>query len=165
MTSFIFDKEPDKSTPDMIRSILTSTSAFSDQEIDVALELVMENLDKGSQKSGYHFLLARKDSGPMAGFTCFGPIPCTESGYDLYWIAVHRDFQGKGLGKRLYLETEKEIIAGSGTRILAETSSRKTYVQARNFYLSQGFTKVCRLKDFYAPGDDKIIYEKVLSDR
>jgi ribosomal protein S18 acetylase RimI-like enzyme len=162
MTYFRLDKEPDRSTPDLVRNILVSTGAFSAQEIALAMELVMENLEKGSHKSGYHFLLARNNHGHMAGFTCYGPIPCTESGFDLYWIAVHRDFQGMGLGKSLFAETEKEIRTRKGSRIFAETSGRKDYLQARKFYTAVGFSKTCRIKDFYAPGDDKIIYEKVL---
>lgn len=162
MTYFRFDKQPDRSTPDLVRNILASTGAFSEQEIDLAMGLVVENLEKGSQKSGYHFLLARNNHEHMAAFTCYGPIPCTESGFDLYWIAVHRDFQGTGLGRTLFAETEKEIRTLNGTRIFAETSGRKNYFQTRKFYTAVGFTKKCRLKDFYAPGDDKIIYEKVL---
>jgi len=163
MNRIIFDTEPDMSTPEKVRNILNSTGAFSEQEIEVALEIVRENLEKGSQKSGYNFLLVRGDSGQIAGFACFGPIACTKSGYDLYWIAVHKDFQGMGLGKKLFQETERQVRKLKGAKIYAETSGRRDYLPARKFYQSLGFSKSCRLKDFYAPGDDKLILQKDLN--
>ncbi len=160
MSLFAFDEHPDPSTPEKIRNILISTSSFSNREIEVAMDLVRENLEKGRLRSGYFFLLARDESGQMAGFTCFGPIPCTLHSYDLYWIAVHKDFQGMGLGRKLYLETEKKVKKQDGKKIFAETSGRKDYHSARKFYQSLEFKKICRIGDFYAPGDDKVIYQK-----
>ena len=162
MSFFTFDEHTDPSTPEKIRNILISTSSFNNREIEVAMDLVRENLEKGSLASGYFFLLARVESGQMAGFTCFGPIPCTLHSYDLYWIAVHRDFQGMGLGRLLYLETEIKVKKQNGEKIYAETSGRKDYMPARQFYRDLGFTETCKLEDFYAPGDDKIIYQKNL---
>ncbi len=162
MIVFAFDEQLDASSQDEIRNILLSTRSFSSREIEIAMDLVRENLEKGSLRSGYFFLLARDESGQMAGFTCFGPIPCTLHSYDLYWIAVRKDFQGMGLGRLLYLETEKKVKKQDGKKIFAETSGRKAYHSARQFYQSLEFKKICRISDFYAPGDDKFIYQKDL---
>ena len=63
----------------------------------MAVELAHERLAKGPL-SDYHFILA-EHYGRLAGYVCYGPIPCTASSYDIYWIAVHPDMQGKGLGR------------------------------------------------------------------
>ena len=57
------------------------------------LELVEERLAKGTA-SGYYFVLVDQED-RLAGYSCYGPIPGTVSSSDLYWIAVHPDFQIK----------------------------------------------------------------------
>ena len=43
-----------------------------------------------------------------------------------------------------------------------ETSSRDDYAPTRAFYLACGYQIVAELPDFYAPGDGKLIYLRVL---
>lgn len=144
-----------------VREIVTSTGFFNASEIDVAAELVEEALAKGPVE-GYRFLFAdvRDEGGSLraAGYTGYGEIPCTAGSYDLYWIAVHASMRGKGLGTRLQRETEARIRALGGRRLFAETSGRDQYEPTRRFYLGLGYREEARLADFYAPGDDKVIY-------
>jgi ribosomal protein S18 acetylase RimI-like enzyme len=100
--------------------------------------------------------------GRLAGYACFGPVPATASSYDLYWIAVHPDFQGRGLGGRLLQEAERRIKASGGGRIYVDTSQRVQYASTRAFYESCGYLLETVLKDFYAVGDGKAIYCKSL---
>jgi putative acetyltransferase len=37
----------------------------------------------------------------MVGFVIFGRIPLTEFGWDIYWLAVKKCWQGKGIGSLL----------------------------------------------------------------
>ncbi len=141
-----------------IKEILESTGFFYDYEIEVALELASDNLAKGS-KSEYYFLLAEVGGKP-AGYCCYGPIACTEGSYDLYWIAVHKNFQGQGVGQELLKETEKKIAGIGGRGIYVETASRPQYTPTRAFYLKTGYIIEAVLKDFYSPGDDKVIFVK-----
>lgn len=144
-----------------VREIVTSTGFFHDHEIDVACELVEEALAKGPVE-GYRFLFAElPDSRGITrpiGYTSYGQTPCTEGTFDLYWIAVHNDFRAHGLGRLLQRETESRIRALGGRRLFAETSGRDLYAPTRKFYLSLGYTEEARLADFYAPGDDKVVY-------
>ena len=143
-----------------VRRLVDITGFFHPEEVAVAEELVVEWLQKG-EASGYHFIMA-DHYGRLAGYACFGPIPCTASSYDLYWIAVHPDFQGRGLGRRLLLETERRIKAAGGSRIYVDTSQRVQYASTRAFYESCGYRLETVLKDFYAVGDGKAIYCKSL---
>ena len=106
-------------------------------------------------------MLAERGS-KLAGYTCFGPVPMTESSFDLYWIAVHPDFQGKGLGRMLLAETEKRIRKAGGRRLYVETSLRAQYETTRTFYEKAGFRLESVLEDFYAQGDGKAIYSRKL---
>ncbi|WP_419662134.1 histone deacetylase superfamily protein [Desulfosarcina variabilis str. Montpellier] len=143
-----------------VRRLVDLTGFFHPDEVDVAEELVVERLQKG-EASGYSFIMA-DHYGRLAAYACFGPIPCTASSYDLYWIAVHPDFQGKGLGRRLLMEVERRVKAAGGSRIYVDTSQRVQYASTRAFYESLGYRLEAVLKDFYAIGDGKTIYCKSL---
>ena len=143
-----------------VRRLVEITGFFHPEEVAVAEELVMERLEKGDA-SGYHFIMA-DHYGRLGGYACFGPIPCTAASYDLYWIAVHPDFQGRGLGRRLLVEAERRIKAAGGSRIYVDTSQRVQYASTRAFYESCGYRLETVLKDFYAVGDGKAIYCKSL---
>jgi ribosomal protein S18 acetylase RimI-like enzyme len=143
-----------------IRRIVGSTGFFYPDEVDMAVELVQAHLEQGPE-SGYHFVLAQEDDGVL-GYTCYGPIACTRGSFDLYWIAVDKNRQQQGLGRALLRQTENSIQAAGGMRIYIETSARELYRPTQRFYERCGYTAEARLKDFYAPGDSKIIYVKHL---
>jgi ribosomal protein S18 acetylase RimI-like enzyme len=144
-----------------VRAIVEATGYFTPSEVAVAVELVQEHLAKGAVASGYYFVFAGHDRRTI-GYVCYGPIPCTISSYNLYWIAVHPDFQGRGLGKALMREAERLIRAAGGTRIYIDTSYKAQYEDTRAFYEALGYELDALLKDFYSPGDDKVIYRKLL---
>ncbi len=144
-----------------IRNITAATGYFHDDEVEVAAELVEERLAKGAA-SGYEFALAESE-GRLVGYATFGPVPCTQSGFDLYWLAVRPDCQGIGLGKRILQEVEKRARAMGGTRLYAETSGRPQYASTRAFYEHAGFALCELLEDFYAPGDARATYMKPLT--
>ncbi|HNU90542.1 MAG TPA: GNAT family N-acetyltransferase [Spirochaetota bacterium] len=157
-----FRTEIRPSDPPGIRRIVESSNYFSPAEIEIAVELAEERIARGDA-SGYHFLFADGPSGLM-GYACFGPIPATESSYDLYWIAVDSLLRGSGLGREL-LERSERIVAGmGGRRLYIDTSSREQYVPTHGFYLRCGYRQEAFLEDFYSPGDGKLIYVKALSD-
>jgi len=156
--SITFRYEVGPEDRETVRRLVESTGVFSRVEVDVAIELVEERLAHGD-KSDYYFVFAELDGRP-AGYTCFGPVPLTESSFDLYWIAVDKSLQGRSLGRALLEETEKLIRQKGGRRVYIETSNRSQYAPTRGFYLRCGYGQAALLKDFYAPGDDKVIYAR-----
>jgi len=145
---------------DTVTKIVRSTGFFREDEILVAEELALERLNKGAE-SGYEFLFAEISGKPVA-YSCYGLIPCTINSYDLYWIVTHKDFMNQGIGKFLLRETEKAISMSGGKRIYVETSSQDLYVSTRAFYEKNLYILKGRFEDFYAPGDDKLVYVKTL---
>ena len=144
-----------------VRRIVESSGFFSGEEVNIAVQLVEERLRRGGQ-SGYHFLFAEQ-GGRVVGYTCFGLISGTQRSYEVYWIAVHDTFRGKGIGKELLSRTEREIATRGGRRVYVDTSSRSTYEPTRCFYRRRGYRQEAFLKDFYSPGDAKLIYVKELT--
>ncbi|RPH48985.1 MAG: GNAT family N-acetyltransferase [Desulfobacteraceae bacterium] len=154
-----FRETPSHDDPDKVRTIVAATGFFSDEEIEISVELVLERLSRGVA-SGYHFLFAEDDSGKLVGYTCYGPVTGTESSFDLYWIVVDNNFHGHGIGKLLDGKTVELVKEMGGTRIYAETSSRDQYEPTRMFYRKAGYHETAFLEDFYSPGDGKIIFVK-----
>jgi len=157
--------------PAAVHGIIASTGFFHDFEVNLAVKLVQERISRGLA-SEYHFLFADLESRPI-GYACFGPIPCTQGSFDLYWIAVDAAHQGSGLGRRLMDEAERAMLAGvpgadgrllpPARRVYIETSSQPRYAPTWRFYERCGYTIEARLKDYYAAGDDKLIYVKACS--
>ncbi|MBL8025622.1 MAG: GNAT family N-acetyltransferase [Fibrobacteres bacterium] len=145
----------------IVREIIESTGYFGSHEVDVAVELVEENLKKGEVKSGYYFLFA-EENGKTIGYTCYGEIACTIGSFDLYWIAVSNDVRSKGLGSLLLIETEKKIREMKGRAIYIETSNKELYQSTRGFYLKNGYSEAAVLDHFYAENDGKVIYRKFI---
>ncbi len=157
----IWRHEPTAQDAKKVGRLVDLTGFFHPEEVAVAVELVHERLAQGDA-SGYHFLMAEQ-YGRLVGYTCYGRIPCTQSSFDLYWIAVHPEFQRKGLGCRLVAKTETLVRKAGGNRIYVDTSQRDKYASTRAFYENCGYRLEAVLKDFYAPHDGKVIYCKALS--
>ena len=143
-----------------VRKIVASTGFFNPSEIEVAVELVEERLTRGPA-SGYEFVLLERN-GEVLGYACYGHIAGTAASFDLYWIAVDHSNRRRGLGQVLMAQTERLIGQAGGSRVYIETSRRAQYAPTRRFYERSGYRAEAILEDFYAPGDDKAIYVKVL---
>lgn len=139
-----------------VRRLVESTGLFSANEVAVAVELVEERLAKGPA-SGYEFLFAEA-GGQTLGYVCYGKIAVTASSYDLYWIVVAKEHQGRGLGRRLLEAAEERIAKAGGGRIYIETSGRADYSATQRFYARCGYELEARIAEFYGPGDDKLIF-------
>ena len=149
----------DKTDPPKIKKLIEATGVFSGEEAATAARLAATTVD-GTET--YRFLLAERDA-TLLGYTCFDRIELTRWGFDLYWIAVAPEARGTGLALELMERTATFIRGKHGRQIFAETSSREPYAPARAFYRKAGFTEVARFEDFYAAGDDKVIFRMLLA--
>ena len=146
-----------------VRRIVAATGFFRPSEVDIAVELVQDALDRGAEASGYHFLFEDRADGGLAGYACYGPIDGTESSWDFYWIAVDPAAQGQGIGQRLLAAAERDAAARGAGRFWVETSTQPLYEPTRRFYHRAGYSDTATLPDSYAPGDGKLVLSKELS--
>ena len=144
-----------------IHAINANTTVFSQEEVECVDELWEEYLTKGSESSGYYFLVEKEDD-HILGYSCFGPRALTSGTFDLYWIAVDPNVRGGGIGRRLLTASETAVRKLSGRLLVLETSGLPTYIPTRKFYISNGYTLEATLKDFYSDGDDLVIFTKHL---
>jgi len=145
--------------------ILENAGNFTPEEVATALELIDEWLELGEHSGYLTYVLEAREEGnsEVLGYSCFGPTPLTESTYDLYWIAVDKSKHRGGVGKRLLKFTEEEIGRRGGQMLLVETSSQETYGGTIQFYEKTGYELVGKIKEYYKPGDDKLIFVKKLA--
>jgi ribosomal protein S18 acetylase RimI-like enzyme len=138
--------------------MLSATGVFRNEEIKVALEVIDS-----------YFILPEEDytalgaftlGGVLLGYVCYGPTPCTVGTWDLYWIAVSPDAQSTGVGTKLLQEVERRFALRDARLVIIETSSLPHYEATRRFYERRGYEVVARVPDFYAPGDDRLIFAK-----
>ncbi|HST26258.1 MAG TPA: GNAT family N-acetyltransferase [Gaiellaceae bacterium] len=139
-----------------LHALVEATGVFTPEEIGVACELI----DSG-EDDDYRLLVA-EDQGAVAGYVCWGRALFSDGSWDLYWIAVHPDRQRQGVGGALVAAAEADARAEAGRTMLVETASEPSYEPTRRFYERHGYAEVARLPDFYAVGDDKVIYAKRL---
>jgi GNAT superfamily N-acetyltransferase len=144
-----------------VMDLVRATGFFRSDEIAVAEELVDIYLGQPDQKD-YGIVVSADESGRVAGYMTYGPTPLTVGTYDLYWMAVDPKAQGRGHGRALVEWLEAYVKSAGGRLIIIETSSVPKYEPTRRFYLGLGYPEVARIPDFYQPGDDRVIYRKVI---
>jgi GNAT superfamily N-acetyltransferase len=142
-----------------IEEITRAVGLFREDEIAVALE-VFDEAVRGGAGNTYSVLGADVD-GRLAGWICWGPTPCTLGTYDLYWMAVGPELQGTGVGTALLLEMERRLL-GLARLIVIETTGRPDYAATRGFYEARGYSPTATIRDFYAPGDDQVVFVKAV---
>jgi ribosomal protein S18 acetylase RimI-like enzyme len=84
----------------------------------------------------------------------------TDRTWYLYWIAVTKRIQARGVGTRLLKRAEEDIHVGGGRILLIETSSLPHYDLTRRFYLKHGYHQAATIADYYADGDNMVIFSK-----
>jgi GNAT superfamily N-acetyltransferase len=146
-----------------IEEISRAVGLFRADEILVALE-VFDGAIAGSAVAGSpdYLALGAEHEGRLAGWISWGPTPCTLGTYDLYWMAVDPELHGGGVGTAL-LHAMESRLAGVARLVVVETAGRSDYAPTRGFYEARGYRAVSRIPDFYAPGDDQVVYTKSLA--
>jgi len=145
-----------------VLDIVQATEMFTPDEIAVAGELIDIYLDQPQQRD-YCLVVAEDEDGRVVGYMSYGPTPLTEGTYDLYWMAVASEKQGRGYGRELVSWLEERVRTAGGRMILVETSSQPKYEKTRRFYTGLNYKEVSRIPDFYRRGDDRITYVKHLN--
>jgi ribosomal protein S18 acetylase RimI-like enzyme len=145
---------------DEVVELVRATGNFNDQEVAIARELIDICVENPEQTDYYAYVSEESDR--VAGFLLLGPTPATVGTYDMYWIAVHPDFYGRGIAQALDKYAEDFVRERGGYLLIAETSSQPAYERTRGFYTKQKYSILSRIEDYYKPGDDLIVFGKRL---
>jgi ribosomal protein S18 acetylase RimI-like enzyme len=157
------------STPDDMPAILSIAEAIGFQlgELEVVKKLLTDYFADGNGSnflqdgSAQRFWLTNhQDNGEIIGVAYCEPERMTDQTWNLQLIAIHPDHQGQGHGGKLLCHVEETLKARSGRMLLVETLASFDLAQA--FYRKHGYEEEACIRDFYAAGEDKVVFRKVL---
>ncbi len=135
-----------------------ATGVFKPMELE-ALREVLDDYHATNREFG-HIAVTLEQAGRIAGFAYYAPAAMTDRTWYLYWIAVDKTIHARGLGTRLLHRAEEDVRAAGGRLFLIETSSLPHYELTRKFYLKHGYEPGAVIRDYYADGDDMVIFRK-----
>ncbi|MCZ2340361.1 MAG: GNAT family N-acetyltransferase [Bacteroidales bacterium] len=151
-------------TPDdssVLVTLAAGTGVFKPLEIDTLAE-VLDDYHAVCQTEYGHLACTLTVDEVPAGFVYLAPVAMTDRTWEIWWIVVDKNRQGQGLGQKLLAHAEQQAAEAGGRILFIETSSLPHYEPTRRFYRKHGYTLAGQLPDFYAAGDDKVIFRKPL---
>ena len=113
--------------------------------------------------SDFWFTTVENDTPISLGYCA--PEQMTEGTFNLYAIAVDKQHQGKGIGSEMMCYIENHLRENNERILLVETSGTADFELTRNFYRKIGYTEQAVIPEFYAEGDDKVVFWKKLNEQ
>jgi ribosomal protein S18 acetylase RimI-like enzyme len=141
-----------------ILALTGQTGVFKPHEIQ-ALDEVLADFHATNCRLG-HFSVTFEKGHEILGFAYYAPAAMTDRTWYLYWIAVTKQIQARGIGTTLLKYVEDSVREQRGRLLLIETSSLPYYELTRKFYLKHGYQETATIADFYAEGDSMVVYAK-----
>ncbi len=113
--------------------------------------------------SGEIWITAKAGGGRAAGF-CYAAAETLADGiWNLRAIAVLPAEQGEGRGAALCAHLEAELRAQRQRIVVVDTAGTDDFAATRDFYGNIGYVEEARIREFWAKGDDKVIFSKSLA--
>ena len=100
--------------------------------------------------------------GEVAGFCFAAPEKLTDGTWNMLAIAVHPGAQGEGAGSALVRRLEAMLLERGQRVLIADTSGIPEFERTRGFYRRNGYREEARIRDFWAHGNDKVVFWKRL---
>jgi ribosomal protein S18 acetylase RimI-like enzyme len=146
-----------KADIDGLKEVLDSSELFPSVYLDDMISEYFNNPE--SEEIWFTSLQEHK----IVGLGYCTPEKLTEGTYNLLAIAVRKDMQGRGVGRKMMGYIEKLLKEKSNRVLIVETSSDNQYTLTREFYEKLNYRKEATFQDFWKEGEDKVIYWKKLN--
>lgn len=146
-----------------ICGLAVDNGMFAPDDLGEFEEMLQGYLD-GSLDT-HRWIVGQDDVGRVVGAAYYAPEPFADRVWNLYFLAVQPGRHRSGIGADLVSHVEQSLRSAGEqvARVLVvETSSTDQYEAARRFYEREGFDREARVREFYGPGDDKIVFWKSL---
>ena len=138
-----------------IQSIVDQTGLFP-------ADLVPDLLDPFLTEQTTEFWRTARIAQKIVGFAYIVPEMLAEGTWNLTAIAIAPSHQRSGAGSVLLNAVEDHLRTLHQRILLVDTSSTEDFEMARGFYIRNGYDEEARIRDFWAEGDDKVVFRKAL---
>ncbi len=146
--------------PDVVR-LAVDSELFSPSDEPI-VETMLAEYFGGKNATGHVCVIAtEEDHGPVAA-AYYEPAKATDGTWYLTMIAVRLNRQRRGCGAMVLQHVEDDLRANQQRVLLVETSGLPEFARARGFYRNSGYDETARVRDYYAPGDDMVLFYKAL---
>jgi ribosomal protein S18 acetylase RimI-like enzyme len=115
-----------------------------------------------SDSSSHDLWLTCETNGQAEGFCYAVPEKLTDGTWNMLALAVHPAQQGKGMGSAIVRFLEAALLARGERVVIADTSGTPEFEPTRQFYRKNGYHEEARIRDFWAAGNDKVVFWKAL---
>jgi ribosomal protein S18 acetylase RimI-like enzyme len=143
-------------------ALAVASELFAPEDAAI-VESMMASYVAREHANGHACVIDIDDGGEPAGVAYWQPAEATDRTWYLTMIGVRRDRHRQGRGSALLRYVEEQLRAGEQRLLLVETSSTPPFDRARAFYRSCGYSEEARVRDFYEPGDDMVLFRKDLT--
>lgn len=139
--------------------LVVAAGMFSRDEAGFLAEGALEPGDDGTT-----CLVEDADDGQgLASVLFYRPEDAADRAFDLTLIAVRPDLQGSGRGAALMHHAEEDLRERGQRLLIVRTSGALQYDRTRAFYRRLSYAEQAHVPDYWADGDDLVLFTKRLS--
>ena len=138
-----------------LKSVVDATGLFPSEHLD-------DMVGDAPDRDGPELWLTAEDGGRPVALAYCAPEPMTDGTWNLLLIAVHPSRQGRGIGAAAMRRVEDELAARGARVLLVDTSALPGFARTRAFYRGLGYEEEARIREYWAAGDDKVVFRKAL---
>ena len=146
-----------------VKQIAVAAQMFEIEEVGFFDEMFRGWFDGTLDR--HRWLVATNPDKTVVVAANYAPEPFADRMWNLYFLAVDPRHQGGGIGRSLMASAEADLVdkGDDEARVLVvETSSTDQYARTREFYTQLGYDEEARIRQFYGPEDDKVVFWKSL---
>jgi ribosomal protein S18 acetylase RimI-like enzyme len=136
--------------------VLNQTGLFPSEMLP---DMIGSSLDSQSDAGIW---LTCEQNETAVGFCYAVPEKLTEGTWNMLALAVLPSLQGQGIGRAIVLELEAVLRKAGHRLLIVDTSSDSQFDGTRSFYHKLDYAEEARIREFWAAGNDKIVFRKPL---
>lgn len=138
-----------------IKSVAQNAELFPPEMLE---DMISAYLDHSSNDVWFVALAGDR----LVGFGFCEPERMTSGTWNLLAIGVLDDWRGCGVGAAMMRQLEDRLRATGERILIVETLGTTAFERTRSFYRTNGYVEEARIREFYEPGGDKVVYWKHL---
>ncbi len=135
-------------------AVAAASGLFGAEELDAFAPMIREGLAGGDAV----WLV----TGGLTGAAMAEAEVFADRVWNLRFIAVMPDLRRSGTGRQLLRAAEAAVRAKGARMLLVETDGAEAFAGVRAFYCAVGYEEEARIRDFYGPEQDKVIFRRMI---